>query len=218
MSYIYLVPLQDFSAFKVGKSDRPIDRIKQLSAFYHFDLTKAFTMKCDSTGLAMQLESLIHAACSNHRIAFDYDGGTEFFNCVIYEQTLKLLNNIAELQGFEVVPFPILPLSMHASFIVSVDETKQIVSALVIKIKNKRLVLGLTQEQLANISGVSIRSIGNLERGVCSSLSTLVSVLVALDMDSLVYDFQQAISERRRVRKGLLAVSGTIVPPNEKQK
>lgn len=52
------------------------------------------------------------------------------------------------------------------------------------RIKTYRIEASITQEELADLSGVTRRSISALENGEDVKLSTFFKVLIALDLDS----------------------------------
>ncbi len=66
------------------------------------------------------------------------------------------------------------------------------------KIKEKRQELGLSQEALSDLSGVSSKFISDIERGVKKpSLATVHKILSALDIDTSIFDSnaEKSISE-----------------------
>lgn len=81
------------------------------------------------------------------------------------------------------------------------------------KIKQYRIALGMTQKDLEDKSGVSLRSIVRLEQGNSVQLESLIKILVALDLgknlDLLVpdqrkrpsYYLENATKQRKRYRK-----------------
>lgn len=90
-----------------------------------------------------------------------------------------------------------------------------------LKIKQYRINLQFTQNDLAERSGVSVRSISRLEQGASVQLESLIRVLIALHLDSnidlLIPDqtkrpsyYLQDNSERKkqRVRKKRLESEG----------
>lgn len=65
------------------------------------------------------------------------------------------------------------------------NKTKTILNELGIRIKQARINSHITQEQLADIIGMSVRAIKYAEKGQCK-LSTFVSIIVALKLDSTI--------------------------------
>ncbi|MBL4587564.1 MAG: helix-turn-helix transcriptional regulator [Flavobacteriales bacterium] len=68
---------------------------------------------------------------------------------------------------------------------------KQIVTRICLQIKNLRLEQNITQEQLAERSGLGRASISRIEKGRSVSLLTLVQLLRALNRLDLLNAFQQ---------------------------
>jgi len=62
----------------------------------------------------------------------------------------------------------------------TIAASKQIEAALCNRIESIRLSRNITQEQLADEAGVSIRTIGRLEKGKGVSMDTFIRVLIAL--------------------------------------
>ena len=62
----------------------------------------------------------------------------------------------------------------------SIATSEQIEGALCKKIENIRLARNITQAEIANEAGVSLRTIGRLEKGQGVSLDTFIRVLIAL--------------------------------------
>lgn len=69
---------------------------------------------------------------------------------------------------------------------------KQIVTLICLQIRNIRLEQNITQEQLAERSGLGRASISRIEKGRSVSLLTLVQLLRALNRLDLLNAFQQA--------------------------
>ena len=60
-------------------------------------------------------------------------------------------------------------------------------------IKDRRKVLGLTQQDLAEMSGISLPTVKDIERGIANpSLSTISKLLEVLGME-IVYRVRQKI-------------------------
>ena len=66
----------------------------------------------------------------------------------------------------------------------NVATSQQIELSLCEQIGKIRLVRNLTQEQVAVKAGVSLKTIGRLERGQGSSLDTFIRVMIALGLQS----------------------------------
>ena len=62
----------------------------------------------------------------------------------------------------------------------SIATSKQIEKALCQQLERIRLMRNITQDQLAKMAGVSLRTIGRLEKGEGISFDTLIRVMIAL--------------------------------------
>lgn len=191
MSYIYIAPLNDQSAFKVGKSTTPSTRIQQLSRFYDFDMDDITVMYCGDENSAYALESAIHSVLKNSRVIKEFDGGTEFFEFCHYSNAICLLRNIAAINNFMttslVVDFDVEPMG---SFL---DLT---LSALGKRCAARRLELNLSQEFLATAAGVGIRTVQRLEAGSNVNTSCLLNIMRQLEMECSLEPMQYSPRKR----------------------
>ena len=91
------------------------------------------------------------------------------------------------------------------------DSDQEVIKELAHRIQRQRISMELTQAQLAEKAGVSLKTIANHEKGLDVKLSILVKVLRAenllSNMNMLVpeilaspYDFLKLEKERQRVR------------------
>jgi transcriptional regulator with XRE-family HTH domain len=71
----------------------------------------------------------------------------------------------------------------------SIASSEQIEGALCKQLENIRLARNITQAQLARKAGVSLRTIGRLEKGQGVSLDTLIRVLTALGLQQNLQNF-----------------------------
>jgi len=178
MSYIYIAPLKDKSAFKVGKSTTPSKRIQHLSKFYDFDMDDITLMYCGDENGAYTLESVLHAVLREHQKIKEFEGGTEFFDFYHYNNAIQLLYDIADINNLTpeqlIVDFDIEPMG---SFL---DLT---LSALGKRCAARRLELNLSQEYLANAAAVGHRTVQRLEAGSSVNTSCLLQIMQQLEMD-----------------------------------
>ena len=79
MSFVYIAPLADGSAFKVDKAIAPSTRLSQLLRYYDFAVKQILIFDCKSVDNAFSFESILHKSCGQMRVAMPFDGGTEFF-------------------------------------------------------------------------------------------------------------------------------------------
>lgn len=192
---VYTIPLADSSSFKVGVSTHPPQRIAMLSRYYDFDLSALKALRCPDR-MAFQIESTLHNICASEQVVYNFDGGTEFFSMAVYPAITSILISMAELEGFALETFQIDPLSFS-----KVDETEQVLNSLSNSIRSKRISYNLTQQQLAQICGVSSGTIKGLE-GSCraTSFMTLLKVLRALDLDDAITSLVTTPTSRKRAR------------------
>ncbi len=80
MAFVYIAPLRDQTAFKVGKAIAPSSRLSQLLRFYDFNTDEIIIIDCGTADHAYAFETLLHKACRNLRVALPYDGGSEFWS------------------------------------------------------------------------------------------------------------------------------------------
>jgi len=88
--------------------------------------------------------------------------------------------------------------------ITSTSSSEQIETALCSRVEKIRLSRNMTQKQLADEAGVSLRTIGRLEKGEGVSLETFIRVLIALriqhNLEGLLPDPAVRPVERVRAR------------------
>ena len=90
------------------------------------------------------------------------------------------------------------------------------------RIREHRRALGLTQEQLAERTGVSLSFIGHIERGTRkASLDTLVAISNALNLspavllqDSLICDLPSVPEETSRRQRDLINEISRVILEN----
>lgn len=198
MSYVYIAPLVNKKAFKIGKADDPTNRLALLTRYYEFDFKEISLINCGNIIDAYRIENLLHAACENKRVIFEYDGGTEFFDYVIYDKLLSIVNNLVEINQFQIEK--IAPISSIKNVTLVQDDIDCLLNALTRKMKNKRLSYNISQEKLAKITGVSLNTIKNTESTGNVTLVSFVKILKALDLDSILSEFEVETPLRKRCR------------------
>jgi hypothetical protein len=196
MSCVYVAPLCSKTAFKVGKADDAINRLRELHRYYDFDFGNSTIIQCGLPEHAFQLESILHATCEGQRVLFDYPGGTEFFKFEIYEDALIVVNVIAKLKGYSIEKIP-EPIAINQP---EPNEVSDTMVSLGLQLKNKRLHYNITQRQLANVCKVSLRLIQNMEKGSNVTLANFISVTKALDLDSMFTELDVPVPLRERSR------------------
>lgn len=78
-------------------------------------------------------------------------------------------------------------------FLLTQKTPTEIIKELVVRIRNKRRILKISQEELAKKSGVSLGSIKRFETKYEISLSSLVKIAIVLDLDK---DFDALFSKK----------------------
>ena len=199
MSFVYIAPLKNKTAFKVGKSNSPAERIMSLTRFYDFEFEDISVIDCKSQDGAYRLEGLLHSVCETQRVVFEYDGGTEFFAYGIYGKLLSVVTIVAEMNGYIVTKMP----SVESIVIlkdVKHDDIDCMLNAIANKVKNKRLGYNISQVQLATICGLSRRTIQNMEDDAIVTLPHFIRILKALDLDHVLSELEVDVPMRQRAR------------------
>ena len=80
MSYVYIAPLENGVAFKVGKANDPVQRLNQLSKTHKFDTRRITCINCGEESYAFELESSLHKILKPYNAVLFGDGGTESGN------------------------------------------------------------------------------------------------------------------------------------------
>lgn len=177
MSYVYIAPLKDKSAFKVGTTATPDERIRQLSRYYKFNIKEVSIMNYDGYITKSNVESLLLSVLSDHRVPKPFEGGSEFFNYQQYQNALDLLDSISAILGTVVcsliVDFDIDPMESPISLSLS---------AMGKRCAARRLNMNITQLELAKASGVGLRTVQRLENGESSNTKNLMKIMSKLRM------------------------------------
>jgi hypothetical protein len=192
MAFVYITPLLDKSAFKIGKTVAPSSRISQLSQYYDFDLTRVLIVCCGTTDSAFNLESILHKACQGKHVFMPYDGGTEFFSYDVYSDILSITKSVCAINDYEIIPF--VRDQINDPF----DEVSLIIEAFSNKIRARRLEMDLSQAEVAEMSGLSVRTIRNIESQCKSAFHNVVSVLRVLNLENLFADLEVTVPFRQR--------------------
>ena len=196
MSYVYIAPLADESAFKVGKANAPSSRLSQLLHYYDFETTKIVIFNCGNVGRAFSLETILHKSCERKRVLLPFEGGTEFFSYEALEGAVRIANIVSEINGFRTVKF--VQVMRDA-----VDETDLIIQAFASKIRARRLELNLTQAELAERSGLGKRTIERAETGGNATFQNMVAVLRELNLEYLFSGLEVEEPIRKRAQPRL---------------
>ena len=198
MSLVYIAPLLNKTAFKVGKSEDPKDRLSQLSRFYEFDPTNILLVDCKCSKNAYNIESLFHSICNKQRVILENDGGTEFFSYDIYNKFISIVNNIVELHQYTISHLVLSQQDLLNINEIKTDDVSRFLNALSIKLKNKRLEYNISRIQLSKISGVNVPNIKRFETIGQISLKNFIGLLKSLNLDYLLSEFEVEKPDRLR--------------------
>jgi DNA-binding XRE family transcriptional regulator len=194
MSFVYIAPLADCSAFKVGKAVAPSSRISQLLCFYEFTLEKIVIVACGTEEDSFNLESILHKACGDQRVIQPFDGGTEFFAYPLFEEVLNIVGAVCRMRNYKQVPFVRAPAENP------IDETALIVRSFAVKVRARRLEMNMRQVDVARIAMVSKRTVERIESTGQATIHNLVAVLRALNLEHLLAGLEMGETLRKRSR------------------
>lgn len=194
MSFVYIAPLADGTAFKVGKAIAPSSRLSQLLQYYDFDTNSILIVDCRRVENACELESILHKACGKMQHLMPYDGGTEFFSSDVYQDAIAITESVCRINAYKNVPF------IRQKNQDSIDEAGLIVASFSSKIRARRLELNLTQAQVAELAGVGKRTVERIENSGSATFYNMVCVLRALDLEYLFSELEITDPFRKRAR------------------
>jgi DNA-binding XRE family transcriptional regulator len=177
--YVYIVPLKDQSAFKIGKAEDPARRIGDLRDWHDLD-TKFRVIMCGDTQESFRVESVLHATLDQYRMRLPHQGGTEFFEWNGYEHALALSVSVSSarfLSWWDVDQ------GNRRTF--DQNETDVWKSHLASCIKTNRLARFITQTEMADAVGSSKSTIQKIESGLSigTSIDTILRILSLLSVD-----------------------------------
>jgi len=199
MTFVYIAPLVNKRAFKIGKAINPQERILGLTRFYEFNFEDISLINCKEASRSYKVEYLLHSACESKRIIYEYDGGTEFFDYCIYEKAMEIVKDVALINEYTIDKMaPIVDIKGLQD--IKTDEIELLLNALCNKIKNKRLGYNMTQNQLAKVTGIGLRTIRNIENDGNTTLPNFIRVLKALDLDYILSDLEVETPMKERAR------------------
>lgn len=200
MSYIYILPLKDKSAFKIGKSDSPMKCITRLLNFYDIDTNSVTIIDCRTTSQSYSFETLFHKVFEGSNVARDYEGGTEFFNYTVYRDAIDLCNLICRVKGYSAIPFRV---DSSVKPLTSSQVSANRFSTLV---KNKRLNLNLSQTDLAMAASVSKRTVERFEKTGKATFENVLQMFSALGLGDDLFPKTPTNPFRKRAKKKMIFV------------
>lgn len=195
-SYIYIAPLEDRTALKIGKTNNPVERINTLTKYYDFSLVDIQVIDCMTEKQAFQTESLLHHLFKDSNLFLEGDGGTEFFDYNIKDDLFYIIDILVRRDGF--------------SFVHGFEYTKEdylprpvaITSSNISEaIEDKRLALGFKQTDLAKACGISVPTLKKITSGNLSvSFELVLKVLHQLGIDISIPYSEFHRTGKQRVR------------------
>lgn len=197
MAFVYLAFLKDKTAFKIGRSKDPVERLISLSRFYDFDLSEVVLANCNSYDCSAKLESSMHFFCSGHRFRMEYQGGTEFFHFSVYRQVVSLLEESAKLQDYTVEKISVTEnLSKRKP---DADLIELELEKLAHSIKRRRIELNLNRRKMGTIVGVTRKTISRAEAGDPGlGIGTFLKMINVLGLEYELSDFRPDPNCRRK--------------------
>jgi DNA-binding XRE family transcriptional regulator len=195
MAFVYIAPLSDGTAFKVGKAIAPSSRLSQLLQYYDFDTKNILIVDCKLVENAYVFESILHKACRKMQHLLPYDGGTEFFSSDVYSDAIAIAESVCRINGYRTVPF------IRQKNEDPIDEAGLIVASFSNKIRARRLELNITQAQLADVAGVAKRTVERIENSGGATFYNIVCVLRSLDLEYLFSELEITAPLRKRARR-----------------
>ena len=199
MSFVYVAPMLTKQAFKIGKSRDPESRLLDLDKYYGFDFERVLIVDCGTEAEAYTLEKLLHLACDKGPAAFNYDGGTEFFDYKLYADLIVVLETTVKLKGYTLKMLASSRLTKRCAR-VAADDVDVLIQTVASAVRNSRLGRDITRVQLAEISGVSVGTLKRLETAKNVSLDVLLRVFKCLDLDYIFSELEVEAVTRRRAK------------------
>lgn len=195
MSYIYILPLKDKSAFKIGKSDSPMKRITRLLNFYDIEINNITIIDCHSTSQSYTFEALLHTVFDGNKIAREYEGGTEFFNYAVYQDAIDLCNLLCRVRGYSKIPF------RDDSSVKPLTSSQISANRFSTFVRNKRLELNLSQTDLAKAASISKRTVERFEKTGQATFENVIQMLSVLGVENDSFFKTSIIPNRKRAKR-----------------
>ena len=180
-SYVYIFLMKDKTSLKIGKSNNPSKRFKELIKYYNLDIKTSRILKCNDEITSFKIERTLHKIFENNRVLYDYDGGTEFFDYNIINDLDLVIDILLDRHDIQK-----LPLQITLPERISFDNVDMIIKKLGNSIKRKRMSMMIKQKQLSSISGVKHSTLKRIERGHSgTSINNIIKIMNALNMDDI---------------------------------
>jgi DNA-binding XRE family transcriptional regulator len=203
--HVYIAPLKDKSAFKIGMSREPLRRLTELSYLYDIDAQKVVVLKCESASAAFRVESELQCLFVDEAEPVEGVGGTEFYSHKVYDAAVEICCVLCRAKGYSFVKFvpdkSVVPPS-------GADITQRRAA---MAVKERRIGLGLTQQDLAQRASVSRRTVERFGQAEFGNFAKIVTALgIGSDVTRLVYS-----SGKKRVKTRKLFVGDNDHDPEQ---
>lgn len=198
LAFVYLSPLSDETAFKIGKAKSPSARLLNLSEFHGLHATHTWLMGCPNEHSAFVAESFLHRVFHKYSIERVNDGGTEFFKMSCFIECRRIAAAYAAAHGHifsqYLSPKPERGEPAISNSIVEISE----------KIRTRRLACNLKQEELAERAGISRLTYLRFENGENGhiGLSSFLRILKELGLSNVIDSMPKDETFRQRAKKG----------------
>ncbi len=205
--YLYIFPLVDKSAFKIGQTRIPMRRITRLFNFYDVDVSSITIVQCNTNFESEKFEALLHSLLGQYRVRLPYEGGTEFFKYAVYKEALEFCQLVCKLNGYLKVQF-----EKDASLkpLCSVDIEKNRFAELV---RRKRLELNISQLELAKAAKVGARTIERFETSGQATFENVIKIFSVLGIECATP--KEPTTFGRRVKRKILVGDSDHEPDKE---
>ena len=209
MSYVYVAPLKDGSAFKIGKAKNAMDRLTELSFYYRFDTAHILVIDCQNESEAFLLEAALHKIFDQDVVSFSKPGGTEFFATNSMPSVIKLCEAICEVRHYKRVPFlPNINLKPPG-------DAEVIQMTCSESLKAMRLNANISQAELATKANVSKRTVERFETGSDVGMLNFIKIANALGVAQSIPGTPQVQSRKRGGRTRAIFVGDSDHEPEK---
>jgi len=198
---VYIAPLKNKTAFKIGKSKEPNKRLNQLSRFYDFSEGETIIIQCDDEQQSYRIESCLHEAFEKHNVSMDFDGGTEFFNYTQFPEAVSMASILCKINGLPKIGF------CQNQEIKKAEKSEKLAIQIANRIKSKRIEKNLQQKELSKLAKISSSTLQRLEKNGQCNLDALTKIICALKMQDELFKNTFENAGNKRVKKIFVGLS-----------
>lgn len=170
---VYIAPFVCNTLFKIGTSDNPHKRMQSLS--FKFNKHKVVIFDCYDQSTSLRLESLLHSLCHHKREIQKGIGGTEVFEMTAFDTALGVARFFAEMNHCTEIQYQSL-----LNYSESEHKLHEVGQSLRLKLIGTRMKCRLSQEKLAELIGISRRTISRFENGENMDVDTFLKILAGI--------------------------------------